>query len=51
MNAEVKLYFTRPCHIIVVVFLTGLDFRLLTELTLGSQKLLYNGYSEFISKQ
>jgi len=51
MTAEVKLYFSHPCYIIVVVFLTGLDFCLLTEFTLGSQKPLYNGYSDFISKQ
>jgi hypothetical protein len=51
MTAKVKLYFTHPCYIIVVVFLTGLEFCLLTGLTLGSQKLLYNGYSDFISKR
>jgi hypothetical protein len=51
MTAEVKLYCTHPCYIIVVVFLTGLEFCLLTEFTLGSQKLLLNGYSDFISKQ
>jgi len=51
MTAEVQLYFTHPYYIIVVVFLTGLDFYLLTEFTLGSYKLLYNGYSDFISKQ